>query len=367
MGHPASPRAVAPNIMFMGQLGFLLLLLTSSTTPGQATEQEIKVEFEETLGGMVEAMTEIQGRADSMMEEIKAREELLRELGRELEQTVGEVEGVQQMLARMELEKMGLQEETMRLKLDRRDAEARINTIDRLMQERDKKMRVEEKRLTKVKEEVATEDDKLKKIKKQMVERMAERDRLERQVKERKEEVAVAELKLSNMTSLREEAEASSPFRAVQPILLPAFGISVLLNMVTAVSLGAAIISPVPSPAAKRRADQPDRLEGRPPAPSVPPPGWHELLPKEEQSLLWQAEDSKEEEAWHQQVEEEQQDIIWQQPKSTVWPDQNDEGEGWQGGYGPLTVQAGMVVGASDENGFRQFLEDEIAGLRPEE
>ena len=33
-----------------------------------------KVEFEETLGGMVEAMTEIQGRADSMMEEIKARE-----------------------------------------------------------------------------------------------------------------------------------------------------------------------------------------------------------------------------------------------------------------------------------------------------
>ena len=82
---------------------------------------------------MVEAMTEIQGRADSMMEEIKAREvreiffgfhadseqnillyqllaqELLRELGRELEQTVGQVEGVQQMLARMELEKMGLQ------------------------------------------------------------------------------------------------------------------------------------------------------------------------------------------------------------------------------------------------------------------
>ena len=36
-------------------------------------------------------------------------QELLRELGRELEQTVGEVEGVQQMLARMELEKMGLQ------------------------------------------------------------------------------------------------------------------------------------------------------------------------------------------------------------------------------------------------------------------
>ena len=33
----------------------------------------------------------------------------MRELGRELEQTVGEVEGVQQMLARMELEKMGLQ------------------------------------------------------------------------------------------------------------------------------------------------------------------------------------------------------------------------------------------------------------------
>ena len=36
-------------------------------------------------------------------------QELLRELGRELEQTVGQVEGVQQMLARMELEKMGLQ------------------------------------------------------------------------------------------------------------------------------------------------------------------------------------------------------------------------------------------------------------------
>ena len=33
----------------------------------------------------------------------------MRELGRELEQTVGQVEGVQQMLARMELEKMGLQ------------------------------------------------------------------------------------------------------------------------------------------------------------------------------------------------------------------------------------------------------------------
>ena len=74
----------------------------------------------------------------------------------------------------------------------------------------------------------------------------------------------------------------------------------------------------------------------------MPPPGWDELLPKEEQSLLWQAEDSKEEEAWHQQVEEQQQDIIWQQPKSTVWPDQNDEGEGWQGGYGPLTVQVSV-------------------------
>ena len=36
-------------------------------------------------------------------------QELLRELGRELEQTVGQVEGVQQMHARMELEKMGLQ------------------------------------------------------------------------------------------------------------------------------------------------------------------------------------------------------------------------------------------------------------------
>lgn len=357
-------------------MGGLLLLLLTCFTPGQATEQEIKVEFEETLGGMVEAMTEIQGRADAMMEEIKTREELLRELGRELEQTVGEVEGVQQMLARMELEKMGLQEETMRLKLERRDAESRINAIDRLMQERDKDMRVEEKRLVKVKEEVTTEDAKLKKIKKQMVERLAERERLERQVKERKEEVALAELKLTNMTSLREEAEASSPFRAVQPILLPAFGISVLLNMVTAVSLGAAIISPFPPPpASKRRADQHDRLVGRPPAPSVPPPGWDELLPKEEQSLLWQDGDSKEElETWHkQQIEDlpeqqqEQQDIIWQQPESTVWPDQNDVGDGWQGGYGPLTVQAGMVVGASDENGFRQFLEDEIAGLRPEE
>ena len=80
---------------------------------------------------------------------------------------------------------------------------------------------------------------------------------------------------------------------------------------------------------------------GRPPAPSVPPPGWDELLPKEEQSLLWQPEDSKEEEAWHQQIEE-QEDIIWQQPESTVWPDQNDEGDGWQGGYGPLTVQVSV-------------------------
>ena len=126
---------------------FLFLLFTHFAN-GQGNEKEIKVlnifirvfalwlqkvEFEETLGGMVEAMTEIQGRADSMMEEIKAREvgeisfgfhadseqnillyqllaqELLRELGRELEQTVGQVEGVQQMLARMELEKMGLQ------------------------------------------------------------------------------------------------------------------------------------------------------------------------------------------------------------------------------------------------------------------
>ena len=51
----------------------LFLLLTCSTY-GQASEQEIKVEFEETLGGMVEAMTEIQGRADAMMEEIKTRE-----------------------------------------------------------------------------------------------------------------------------------------------------------------------------------------------------------------------------------------------------------------------------------------------------
>ena len=36
-------------------------------------------------------------------------QELLRELGRELEQSVSEVEEVQQMLARMEQEKMGLQ------------------------------------------------------------------------------------------------------------------------------------------------------------------------------------------------------------------------------------------------------------------
>ena len=33
-----------------------------------------QVEFEETLGGMVEAMTEIQGRADGMMAEIRTRE-----------------------------------------------------------------------------------------------------------------------------------------------------------------------------------------------------------------------------------------------------------------------------------------------------
>ena len=70
---------------------FLFLLLTHFAN-GQGNEKEIKVlnifirgfctlvtnlqkvEFEETLGGMVEAMTEIQGRADSMMEEIKARE-----------------------------------------------------------------------------------------------------------------------------------------------------------------------------------------------------------------------------------------------------------------------------------------------------
>ena len=67
---------------------FFFLLFTHSAN-GQGNEKEIKVlnificvfalwlqkvEFEETLGGMVEAMTEIQGRADSMMEEIKARE-----------------------------------------------------------------------------------------------------------------------------------------------------------------------------------------------------------------------------------------------------------------------------------------------------
>ena len=70
---------------------FLFLLFTHFAD-GQGNEKEIKVhkifvcvfctlvtnlqkvEFEETLGGMVEAMTEIQGRADSMMEEIKARE-----------------------------------------------------------------------------------------------------------------------------------------------------------------------------------------------------------------------------------------------------------------------------------------------------
>ena len=66
-----------------------LFLLFSHFANGQGNEKEIKVhkifirvfalwlqkvEFEETLGGMVEAMTEIQGRADSMMEEIKARE-----------------------------------------------------------------------------------------------------------------------------------------------------------------------------------------------------------------------------------------------------------------------------------------------------
>ena len=34
----------------------------------------VQVEFESTLGGMVEAMTEIQGRADSMMEEIRQRQ-----------------------------------------------------------------------------------------------------------------------------------------------------------------------------------------------------------------------------------------------------------------------------------------------------
>ena len=61
-------------------------------------------------------------------------------------------------------------------------------------------------------------------------------------------------------------------------------------------------------------------------------------------SLLWQPEHAKEEQAWQQQIEEqqEQQDIIWQQPESTVWPDQNDEGDGWQGGYGPLTVQVSV-------------------------
>ena len=134
----------------------------------------------------------------------------------------------------------------------------------------------------------------------------------------------------------------------------------------------------------------------RPPAPSVPPPGWDELLPKEEQSLLWQQNSKEDQETWHQQVEnyvqapgEQEGDIIWEQPEgATTW--QEDLGDGWSGGYGPLTVQAGMVVGASDENGFKQFLEvrshfmisdrvfldhicpflwlqDEIAGLRPEE
>ena len=79
----------------------------------------------------------------------------------------------------------------------------------------------------------------------------------------------------------------------------------------------------------------------------MPPPGWDELLPKEEQSLLWRDGDSKEEEVWHQQIVEEdpqqqQQDIIWQQPESTSWPDE-EEGDGWQGGYGPLTVQVAFT------------------------
>ena len=104
---------------------------------------------------------------------------------------------------------------------------------------------------------------------------------------------------------------------------------------------------------------------GRPPAPSVPPPGWDELLPKEEQSLLWQENSKEDQETWHQQIEdyvqapgEQEGDIIWEQPEgTTTW--QEDLGDGWSGGYGPLTVQAGMVVGASEETGgaFRQFLE----------
>ena len=103
---------------------------------------------------------------------------------------------------------------------------------------------------------------------------------------------------------------------------------------------------------------------GRPPAPSVPPPGWDELLPKEEQSLLWQENSKEDQETWHQQIEnyvqapgEQEGDIIWEQPEGTTW--QEDLGDGWSGGYGPLTVQAGMVVGASEEGGgaFRQFLE----------
>ena len=102
----------------------------------------------------------------------------------------------------------------------------------------------------------------------------------------------------------------------------------------------------------------------RPPAPSVPPPGWDELLPKEEQSLLWQENSKEDQETWHQQIEnyvqapgEQEGDIIWEQPEGTTW--QEDLGDGWSGGYGPLTVQAGMVVGASEETGgaFRQFLE----------
>ena len=112
-------------------------------------------------------------------------------------------------------------------------------------------------------------------------------------------------------------------------------------------------------------------MMGRPPAPSVPPPGWDELLPKEEQSLLWQENSKEDQETWHQQVEnyvqapgEQEGDIIWEQPEgATTW--QEDLGDGWSGGYGPLTVQAGMVVGASEEGGeaFRQFLEVRFASI----
>ena len=88
-----------------------------------------------------------------------------------------------------------------------------------------------------------------------------------------------------------------------------------------------------------------DRTGGRPPAPSVPPPGWEELLPKEEQSLLWQPGGEHQDLSKMLAPEKQQNgDIIWQKPESTVWPDESDElADGWQGGYGPLTVQVSLL------------------------